>query len=141
MVLRILPRQNQPLEAALIKEAEQLERALAEDPRHQRLKIVRNALDQLGALPKADKATESASEFRQAISVMQAARFALEDAKHPLSLAELMAALPRYGKVPGGNKPNWNLSNQLSGNKERFTSVDWKGEKRWWFTGKPVPPE
>jgi len=136
MVPRITPRSNDPLEAALKKEAADLERALASDPRHQRLKIVKQALEQLRAVPSL-QGTE-AGKWRQAVSVMQGVRFALEDEAKPLSLAELMEFLPRYGRVPGGAKPNWNLSNQLSSS-ERYHSVEWGDDKRWWFKGRNLP--
>ena len=133
---------SSPLEAALIEEAEQLERALAADTRHQRLNIIRHTLEQLAALRKAEAQANGAHRngaHREASSVLHGAELALEDKGEPLSLAELMETLPAYGKTPGGDKPAWNLSSQLSGAKARFERVDWKGEKRWWIAGKEVP--
>ena len=132
-----------PLVRALQEEARAIEEALAKDPRHKRLAIIRHTLDQLAALNTFGTNTlfdESVKVMRRATSVGQGSQFALEDTGHPLPLARLLEAMKPYGKIPGGAKPSWNLSNMLSAD-ERFISVEYGGEKCWWLEGKPVPPE
>lgn len=140
------------LERKLEAEAAALEAKIAaRDPEFRQLLILRKAVTemarmrqivprgrQLTLLGRPDEKPE-AKPARQATSIGDAAFYALEDAGEPMSLADLLAALPRYGKEPGGVKPSWNLSNTLSADKKRFQSVDWKESKRWWLTGKPLP--
>lgn len=139
-------RSTDPLVQALQEEARSIEEALAKDPRHKRLAIIRHTLDELAKLAAFggktlfDVPERSTSAARMATSVGQSAQFALEDAGRPLPLSPLLNSLAKYGKVPGGAKPAWNLSNTLSGD-ERFISVEYRGEKCWWLMGKPVPPE
>jgi len=138
---------SDPLERALRDEARAINDDLAKDPRYKRLQIITKALDDLADLkakhPLRATLFDNARELndkRQAGSILQGAEFALEDAGYPLLLNDLLAAMEPYGKMPGGAKPTWNLSNALSGD-DRFRSVDWKGEKHWWLTGREVPPE
>jgi hypothetical protein len=131
-----------PLEQALKNQALMLEVELEADPRWRQLQILKKTLAELEGLRKTGPINGAAisTKVRRARTVPEGAQFALEDAGIPLSTAEIFERLIKYGKIPGGKKPTWNLSNMIS-SKDAFVSIDWKGMKRWWLAGKPVPKE
>jgi len=136
------------IESAMKHEADSLEKLLAQRPEYLRLQILRKALRELEAVKPATASKNGVEQpalfattaTKTATSIGQATEFALNDAGIPLTTRELMTAIPRYGKAPQGKNPATNLSNNLSSD-ERFKSIEWQGNKAWWFSGRDVPRE
>ena len=133
------------IEHTLCAEAQALEaRLAARDPEFRQLQVIRRALAELAA---ARTGSQSEPKFgaertvRQAASIYDAAQFLIEDAGEPLAVGDIFVRLPKYGKIPGGRRPRWLLSNLLSAEKKRFESVPWKGRKRWWLKDRALPQE
>lgn len=135
---------NDTIEQVLRQEAAALEKELAESPCYQRLKIIQKTLSELSAISPKESGNGAARlhrivptrrEARLAKSFPQATEFALNAAGHPLTTKELIEILPKYGKTPSSVTA---LSNNLSANK-KFSSVDWRDTKAWWFEDKEVP--
>lgn len=58
----------------------------------------------------------------------------------PLNTTDLLKELANKGNEVGGKDPSLNLASSLSRD-ERFRSVSYHGERRWWFSGQPFPGE
>jgi hypothetical protein len=139
------PHEQTSVEQKLAAEARALEQRLAaRDPEFRRLQVIKHALAELAAVRNelpvtADGDTEEG--VRQAASIYEAAQFLIEEAGEPLAVGDIFVRLPKYGRIPGGGRPRWLLSNLLSADKKRFESVLWKGRKRWWLKDRALPSE
>jgi hypothetical protein len=129
------------IERTLFAEAHALEERLAaRDPEFRQLQVIRRALAELAAA-RTGAAEITGEGLRYAGSVSEAAQFLIEEAGEPLDVAEIFAGLPKYGKMPGGDRPRRLLSNYLSADTNRLQSVQWKGKRRWWVRGAELPKE
>jgi hypothetical protein len=138
-----IPFMNGPssIERALTAEAHALEgRLAARDAEFRQLQVIRRALAELAAA-RTGIAEVAGGAIRYANSISEAAQFLIEEAGEPLAVAEIFAGLPKYGKMPAGDRPQRLLSNYLSADSERFESVQWKGKRRWWVKGVELPKE
>jgi hypothetical protein len=80
------------------------------------------------------------SEDDRPLGQLQAAIKALKEAGHPLTIFELIDRVRALGAVVGGEKPAVNLGSTLSRSDE-ISSIRWRGQPAWWFTGQGKPPE
>lgn len=132
------------IERALAAEVRALEERLAaRDPEFRQLQVIRRTLEDLAATRTGgpEAGGEASSDGRYASTISEAAQLVIEEAGEPLAVGEIFARLPKYGRMPAGDRPQRLLSNYLSADTSRFRSVLWKGKRRWWITGAPVPGE
>jgi len=135
-------RNTQPtsLEQAMAQQAEALEREIAADPRQKQLEIARRALAEMEAVRKGEAPpAPKPVKFRVATSLPQAAQFVLEDEKRPMTPADMLPLISRYGITVGTDKPTWAVSNAMSAKKAVFYRIEWGGTWCWWLTGQPIP--
>ncbi len=103
--------------------------------------VALEALDKLisgGAAPAPAKPEEDADGIKNADWLA----FQLERLKKPTSAIYLGSLLKEAGRtqLEDSSAVAASVSSTLSRDK-RFTSLKWNGRTRWWFAGKPVPPE
>jgi hypothetical protein len=132
------------IERVLTAEARALEERLAaRDPEFRQLQVVWRALAELAVAKTGGTGTETdpGAGVRYASSINEAAQFVVEEIGEPLAVGEIFARLPKYGRMPTGDRPQRLLSNYLSADTDRFRSVPWKGRRRWWIKDLPLPKE
>lgn len=82
--------------------------------------------------------TEVRIRQRSRLTQTDAAALVLNEKAIPLPTPALLQLIEQKGSKVGGADPLVNLSSALSKD-DRFDSVRWGGERRWWFRGKPMP--
>jgi hypothetical protein len=136
-------------EATLTKLAQDLQRQLESNPIFRELIFVRKALAEIqssSSSAKTDTANNLIVSYKPSpkrlgrVTAVSAACEALKEAGRPMSIHELVEALPRHGFQGGGNKPTGRLSSYLSkGGKSPISSIYVDNKPMWWFRDQPVP--
>jgi hypothetical protein len=123
-------------EATLTKLAQDLQRQLESNPIFRELIFVRKALAEIQSSSSSAKTDKRLGR----VTAVSAACEALKEAGRPMSIHELVEALPRHGFQGGGNKPTGRLSSYLSkGGKGPISSIYVDNKPMWWFRDQPVP--
>lgn len=136
---------NQAFNAIELRISE-LETKLEESPFYRELVILRKTRNELTRLhgttaSSANVADNAQDTVPKKVTILEGARKALVDRGRPMSVRELVDALPEFGARVGGEKPTVNLSSILSARGDEFRSVLWRGRPAWWLKGYPFAEE
>lgn len=123
---------------------EVLETQLAQSPLFRELQILRKTRKDLvnlcgAATSSGPRVGNTPDSGPVRVTMLEGTRLALIDKGRPMSVSELVDALPQYGARVGGAKPAVNLSSILSKRGTDFVSVQWQGRRAWWLEGRPIP--
>jgi superfamily II RNA helicase len=137
-------------EATLTKLAQDLQRQLESNSIYRELTLVRKALAEIQSSSSSTK-TDTAKKLIVSskpspqrlgrVTAVSAACEALKEAGRPMSIHELLEALPKHGFRGGGNRPAGRLSSYLSkqGKRSPISSIYVDNKPMWWFRDQPVP--
>jgi superfamily II RNA helicase len=136
-------------EATLTKLAQDLQRQLESNPIYRELVLVRKALAEIKSTSSSGKnnTTEQIVSYTRVpkrlgrVTAVSAACEALKEAGRPMSIHELLEALPRHGFQAGRKRPASRLSSYLSkaGERSPLRSIYLNNKPMWWFRDQRLP--
>jgi|SRR5580698_11574176 hypothetical protein len=92
-----------------------------------------------GGLQRKIPAKRGGSEPKGQVSQHDAAEAAVRATGHPLTIAELVQALPAHGTTPSPRNAEANLTSIIS-RRGNLRSIRWRDKRAWWLKDKE-PPE
>jgi hypothetical protein len=92
------------------------------------------------ALRRQGGARRAATPGRRRISHTGAAAQVIAELGHPVPISMLLELVAARGAIVGGQRPASTLASSLSQD-PRFSSIIWHGQRSWWLSDQPVPPE
>ena len=133
-------------QAAISARIGELEAKLAASPIYRELTILCNARDDLRKLPDfaiggAKVVTTTPHVGPKKVPMLEGVRLALTEKGRPMTTAELVESLPKFGAKVGGEKPRSNLTSVLSKRGGAIVSGRWQTKHTWWFKDRPLPDD